>query len=96
MFSAYNPQWQVKFHYTALITPFVFIAAIAGTKRLISLASRFQLLDSKHINKYITWGIGSYLITISILWSFLHSPAPWNIKFDPSLYRPGEGRLFNR
>lgn len=37
LFSAYNPQWQVKFHYTAAITPFIFVASIYGLALLLRL-----------------------------------------------------------
>lgn len=80
LFSSYNPQWQVKFHYTAAITSFIFVSAIYGARRLKIF------LESRRIRN------PSLLITLllvipALTWSFLHSPAPWNLKFDPLKYQ---------
>ncbi len=81
LFSAYNPQWQVKFHYTAAITPFIFIAAIFGIARLQRLMKRFipQLLSPPVVTSV-------YLVMISGLWNYVHSPSPINREFNRSTY----------
>lgn len=82
LLSDYNPQWQVKFHYTAAITPFVFIAAVYGAKRLKGF------IDSKLPNfRYPNFLIVLYLLSPAILWNIVHSPSPLYYKFDWSKYR---------
>lgn len=78
LFSSYNPQWQVKFHYTAAITAFVFPSAIFGA---VWLQKRFG-----HSVANLEKKLGVYLLSISLLWNILHSPSPLNFKFDPSPY----------
>ncbi len=81
LFSAYNPQWQVKFHYTAAITPFIFIAAIYGVVRCRAF------LENRHL-KFLTPNIliSFYLVSISLLWNYVHSPSPLSREFDRSTY----------
>lgn len=81
LFSAYNPQWQVKFHYTAAIIPFIYISAIYGMRRGQALLekSRFSATVSEII-------ITFYLVAISLLWNYVHSPSPLSKDFDFSIY----------
>lgn len=82
LLSDYNPQWQVKFHYTAAITPFVFISAIYGAKRLKELTDS-MLPGLKHLNILISL----YILSLAFLWNVLHSPSPLFYKFDWSKYQ---------
>lgn len=90
LLSDYNPQWQVKFHYTAAITPFVFIAAIYGARRLITFLRNTTLLHSKVVNikgQNLEYVISFYLLIITLIWNVLHSPSPLFYKFDWSKYQ---------
>lgn len=82
LFSAYNPQWQVKFHYTAAITPFIYISAIYGMKRLRALLTS-RSLEARASEV----AIAVYLVVISLLWNYVHSPSPLAKDFDSSVYR---------
>lgn len=79
LFSAYNPQWQIKFHYTAAITPFVFIAAVFGSRNLLSFLKRKGCGNGTVL-------VALYLLFISLVLNLLHSPSPLYFKFDKSVY----------
>lgn len=92
LFSVYNPQWQVKFHYTAAITPFIFIAAIFGVGKLRRSLRHTTSLYSNVVKRETggNWWeclLSIYLVLISLLWNILHSPSPLFYKFDPNIYR---------
>lgn len=80
LLSAYNPQWQVKFHYTAAITPFAFISAIYGARKV------FYFLEKRGI-KHGGVVVSFYLVCISLIWNIIHSPSPFFYKFDRSVYQ---------
>jgi len=89
LLSDYNPQWQVKFHYTAAITPFVLVAAIFGTYRLIDTLRNTTLLHSNVVinrGQRLNYLISFYLLFIALVWNVLHSPSPLFYKFDRSKY----------
>ncbi|MEK7610874.1 MAG: DUF2079 domain-containing protein [Patescibacteria group bacterium] len=82
LFSAYNPQWQVKFHYTAAITPFIYISAIYGMKRCRTFLAKKSFVAP--VSEII---IAFYLVAISLLWNYAHSPSPLAKDFDSSIYK---------
>lgn len=89
LFSAYNPQWQVKFHYTAAITPFIFIAAIYGLQAIVDYQKRCRSSSSsvtKLLGGIPPAVLGFYLVGISIAWNYIHSPSPLGREFDRSIY----------
>lgn len=79
LLSSYNPQWQVKFHYTAAITPFVFISAIYGASRALYFLEKRGIKHSLSITSL-------YLVCISLIWNVIHSPSPINYKFDSNKF----------
>jgi len=88
LLSAHNPQWQVKFHYTAAITPFVFISAIYGVARLRNFLSHYKRNITLLYSNVVDIGLALYLISFSLLWNFLHSPSPLYYKFERSNFTP--------
>ena len=90
LFSSYNPQWQVKFHYTAAITPIIFIAAIFGVRNLgqvLRSASMIRIIEAKSQPGVTKTVISLYLVGISLLWNIVHSPSPLSYKFDRRVYQ---------
>ena len=79
LFSSYNPQWQVRFHYTAAITPFIFVSAVFGAQRIMMLLERRKIA---HPSFFLSF----YLLLLSIFWNITHSPSPINNRFDRSLF----------
>lgn len=75
LFSSYNPQWQVKFHYTAAITPFIFISAIFGARKLLNFLNNRNFKGSTYL-------VSFYLVIAALTWNIIHSPSPINYKFD--------------
>ncbi|MCL5004188.1 MAG: DUF2079 domain-containing protein [Patescibacteria group bacterium] len=86
LFSAYNPQWQIKFHYMAAITPFVFIAAAYGLSRLNFFFSRLRFTTTLLHCNVVECGLALFIVTVSLLLNYLHSPSPLFYKFDASFY----------
>lgn len=61
----------IYFHYTAVITPFIFISGLYGFQRLISFI--------KNEKKYV-WLIIVFFTTCSLYFSFTLSPLPYSAK----------------
>lgn len=80
LFSAYNPQWQIKFHYTAAITPFIFISTVFGVNKLYNFLNAKKVYRPKIL-------IAFYFLAISVLWNIAHSPSPLFYKFDSGVYK---------
>lgn len=79
LFSSYNPQWQVKFHYTAAVTPFIFISSIFGIRKLLNFFNNRNFKGSIYL-------VSFYLIFVAFSWNMIHSPSPINYKFDRLLF----------
>jgi len=79
LMSNWHQMHQIEYHYTATITPFMFLAAINGIMRLKQWAQRFSKLKTDRIPVII----GSLILTASIIsttqFSILRFHKTWHV-----------------
>jgi len=73
----------VVFHYTAVITPFIFIAAIFGLKRISNIEYR---ISKKYHIPYTTYYILGMVLVSTMWFSFTKSPLPYSKQKDVYVY----------
>lgn len=74
LLSASGNQRDILHHYTAIITPFLFLGAIYGL---------YTVLKKRHIATNL---VAIFLITVILIGSFLWSPLPYSRSADMSLF----------
>lgn len=76
----------IVFHYTSVIQPFVFIAAIYGAKNLLIAKSRVIKKETAHKNRIrILMG---FILVCTLLFSYFKGPLPYSLEKEihPFLY----------
>jgi len=83
---------ELIFQYTAVLSPWIMIAGIYGTKNIINF------LESKFKSRYISPIVLSYVLTATLTFMYLKSPLPYSREQDlyPIKYPQSEFREINQ
>jgi uncharacterized membrane protein len=84
LFSSNNNMRNIIYQYTSALQPWIFIAAVYGTKKTIEFISRKTKISSGKL----VLAVGAYILICSVGFSYFKGPLPYSREKDVAAFNP--------